>query len=75
MGVCRMDKASIARFVSLIVGLLAYFNINVPSTVSEAIVAIVVGVIAIYTAWKNNNLTKEAQEAQTYLDKLKDKSK
>lgn len=66
-----MDKASVARLVSLIVGLLTYFNINVPSTVSEAVVGIVMGIIALYTAWKNNNITREAQEAQEYLNELK----
>lgn len=70
-----MDKPSITRLISLIVGLLAYFGVNVPSTISEAIVGIVVGLVAIYTAWKNNNLTKEAQDAQAYLDGLKEQKK
>jgi len=70
-----MDKASVARFISLIVGLLAYFGINIPEDISEHIVAIVVSVWALYTAWKNNNLTKEAREAQAILDNKKRKNK
>lgn len=70
-----MDKASVTRLVSLIVGLLAYFSINIPADVSEEVVAIVVGVIALWTAWKNNNITKESQESQKYLDELKEQKK
>jgi len=70
-----MDKPSITRFISLIVALLAYFGVNIPNSIEEAVVGIIVGVVAIYTAWKNNNLTEEAQEAQEYLDELKEQKK
>lgn len=70
-----MDKASITRFVGLIVGLLTYFGINIPNNISEAVVGIIVGVIAIYTAWRNNNFTNNAQKAQKYLNELKRQEK
>lgn len=70
-----MDKMSIARLVSLIVALLAYFNINIPSSVEEAVVSIAVSVIVLYTAWKNNSITKEAREADEYMRELKEQKK
>ena len=66
-----MDKASVARFITLIVTLLAYFGINIADGIVEAITDIVVAIFVLYMAWKNNNITKEAVKAQQYLDELK----
>lgn len=37
----------------------------------EGVSSVATVVMALYTWWKNNNVTKEAQEAQEYLDELK----
>ena len=65
------DKASITRFVALIVALLAYFGINVPSTVEEGFVALVFGVYTLYMAYKNNDFTWEAKEGTEHMKELK----
>lgn len=37
----------------------------------EGVSSVATVVMALYTWWKNNNVTKEAQKAQEYLDELK----
>lgn len=37
----------------------------------EGVSSVATVVMAIYAWWKNNNVTKEAQEAQEYLNELK----
>lgn len=37
----------------------------------EGVSSVALVITAIYTWWKNNNVTKEAQEAQDYLNELK----
>lgn len=66
-----------------IVGLLALYNFvapyfNLPAFVigTEQITAIVTGLVMlgllIYAAWKNHNITPDAQLSQLVLNKLKD---
>lgn len=38
----------------------------------EGVSSVAVVAVAIYTWWKNNNVSKEAQEAQELLDELKE---
>lgn len=37
----------------------------------EGVSSVATVLVAIWVWWKNNNVTKEAQEAQKYLDELK----
>lgn len=62
-----MDKASVARFVGLIIGELAYFGINVPQNFQELITGVIVGVFIIYVAFKNNYLTKKGSKQKEVL--------
>lgn len=39
----------------------------------EAVSSVAVVAMSIYTWWKNNNVTKEAQQAQEYLNELKER--
>ena len=39
----------------------------------EAVSAIALGITTLWAWWKNNNVTKEAKQAQIQLDKLKNK--
>lgn len=41
----------------------------------EAVSVVATVVMAIYTWYKNNNVTKEAEQAQKQLDRLKGKAK
>ncbi|WP_069187705.1 phage holin [Alkalihalobacillus pseudalcaliphilus] len=64
-----MDKASIVRFIGLIVALLAYFGLNVPEDVVEGITSLVVAVLAIYAAFKNNYITAKGKKQKEVLEK------
>lgn len=74
-----MDINVIARFIALgivlINSILTMFNVNpIPFSQEEAysIVSIVLTcVVAIYTAWKNNSITKEAKMADKVMVALK----
>ena len=74
-----MDINVIARFVALSVTLinsvLTVFNINpIPFSQNEiyGIVSVILTCgIAIYTAWKNNSVTKEAKMADKVMIALK----
>lgn len=70
MGVIIMDKASVARFFGLIVALLAYAGINVPESLTDGLVMVVVGGFAIYTAWKDNDITKKAVERKELIKEI-----
>lgn len=37
----------------------------------EGLSSVATVIVAIYSWWKNNNITEEAQQAQEYLDELK----
>ncbi|AZS49229.1 holin [Bacillus phage vB_BpsS-140] len=66
------DKEGIIRFVWLVSALLTYFGVNMPESVTEAIVAIALGIIAIWTAWKDNDITKEAIVRKKKLKELEE---
>lgn len=74
-----MNISTIARFVALGVVLLneilTMFNINpIPFSQDEtygAVSAILTCGVAIYTAWKNNSVTKEAKAADKVMVALK----
>ena len=79
-----MDAQKVSAIVRLIVllyavlnSVLLMFGINpLPFTeeeVSAGITAVLAVVASILVWWKNNNVTKEAQEAQRILDNLKNK--
>lgn len=74
-----MDINVIARFIALgivlINSILTMFNINpIPFSQEEAygIVSIILTCgVSIYTAWKNNSVTKEAKMADRVMTALK----
>ena len=74
-----MDVNVIARFIALGVvllnSILTMFNINpIPFSQEEAygiVSAILTCGVAIYTAWKNNSITKEAKIADKIMLALK----
>ena len=74
-----MDINVIARFIALgivlINSILTMFNINpIPFSQEEAygIVSVILTCgVAIYTAWKNNSVTKEAKMADKIMIALK----
>ena len=74
-----MDINVIARFIALgivlINSILTIFNINpIPFSQEEAygIVSIILTCgVTIYTAWKNNSVTKEAKMADKVMTALK----
>jgi len=41
----------------------------------EGLSSVATVIVAIYSWWKNNNVTKEAQQAQEYLNELKEMKK
>ncbi|GAE27120.1 holin protein of PBSX prophage [Halalkalibacter wakoensis JCM 9140] len=69
------DTASITRFFGLIVALLTYFGINVPEDIVEGLVSLVVAVLAVYAAWKDNDITKKAVENKKLLKELEESEK
>lgn len=76
MGVCKMDKASIARFLVLIVAVInSVLNLLGYQTISDELtndlVAVVSGAVMIWAGWKNNYLSKKGQ-AQKQALKEKD---
>lgn len=74
-----MDINVIARFIALAIvlinSILTMFNINpIPFSQEEAygiVSAILTCGVAIYTAWKNNSVTKEAKMADKIMLALK----
>ena len=82
-----MNKESIIAIVRIVLpcivsvlgvlGITTVCGVDIASISVEqvcSILAAIIGAVAsIYTGWKNNNVTKEAQLAQTYLDEFKSK--
>lgn len=68
----KMDKGSVARFVGLLVGVLAYFGFDVGEQLQSAIVDVAFGAYIIYVAFKNNYLTKKGNEQKAVLDQFYD---
>jgi SPP1 family holin len=69
-----MDKASVARFVLLVITVVnAVLNMLGYQTISDDlandIVAVVSGIFAIYAAWKNNYLSKKGRKQKEVLEK------
>ncbi|WP_138090806.1 phage holin [Halalkalibacterium halodurans] len=62
------DTGSIARFFGLIAALLAYFGVNVPGDLTEAVTSFVVAALAVYAAWKNNYISKKGHEQKKVLE-------
>lgn len=67
-----MDKASISRFVFLIVAVLnAVLNLLGYQTISDEfvndLVAVISGAYFIYAAWKNNYLSKKGLKQKEVL--------
>lgn len=61
------DAPSVARFIGLIVALLAYFGVNVPEDLTEAVTSLAVAILAVYTAWKNNYISKKGHQQKEVL--------
>ena len=56
----------------LICGVLGGFGLTTdPEALSTVLLLVVAAIVAIYSWWKNNNVTKSAQDAQSYLDAIK----
>jgi SPP1 family holin len=76
-----MKKQAIIRLVVLVILLLNQFLVSfgwspIPFSeelIFEAVSNVATVTIAVYVWWKNNSITKEAQEADLYLKKLKGK--
>lgn len=78
----NVDKATWVRIIVLVLTLvnqicISFFNFQFlpyeDEQLYEAVsTALTVGV-AIWTSWKNNSLTREAQQADAYLQNLKDR--
>lgn len=64
-----MDNASISRLVLLIVALLTYFGINIPETVVELITGLIVSIVGLYAAYKNNYLFTRGKAQKEVLEK------
>ena len=64
-----MDKTSVLRLLVLIASLLAYVNINIPETTIEMIASVFVGVVGLYTAYKNNYLFTKGQKQKEVLER------
>lgn len=63
-----MDKESVFRMIALIASFIAYFGINVPESVVEAVSYVVFGAIILYTAYKNNYLFKRGKKQKEVLE-------
>lgn len=78
----NIDKGTVIRTTILVLALvnqvLTVFGIN-PLPIDNANVELLIAtawtiVSAIWSWWKNNNITQEAIQAQIYLDDLKNKN-
>lgn len=53
-------------------GVLGGFGLTTdPEALSTALLVVAAAVVAVYSWWKNANVTKAAQDAQAYLDAIK----
>ncbi|WJQ12740.1 phage holin [Geobacillus stearothermophilus] len=69
-----MDKASIARFVLLVIVVInAVLNMmgyqTIPDDLANDIAAVVSGGYALYMGWKNNYLSKKGRKQKEVLEK------
>lgn len=69
-----MDKASVSRFVLLIIAVInAVLNLVGYQTISDEmandIVAVISGLIMLWAAWKNNYLSKKGLKQKEVLKK------
>jgi SPP1 family holin len=69
-----MDKASITRFVFLVVAVInALLNLLGYQTISDElannIVAVISGCIMLWAGWKNNYLSKKGRKQKEVLEK------
>lgn len=56
----------------LICGVLGGFGLTTdPDSLSTVLLVVAAGVTSVYSWWKNNNVTKAAQDSQEYLDAVK----
>ena len=78
-GKFSMDKATVIRTIILLVALTNQFLVSLglspfPFSAEQIEVGLswsFTVLATLWTWWKNNNVTKEAQKAQEYLDDLK----
>jgi SPP1 family holin len=68
-----MDKASIARIVTLIIVLInAVLNLlgyqTIPTEFGEHISAVILLAVSLWTAWKNNYLSKKGKAQKEVLN-------
>lgn len=63
-----LDKASLLRILLLCGMLLANFGINIPEETLDWIAQIVVALIALYTAYKNNYLFTKGLKQKDVLE-------
>ncbi|SFA56096.1 holin, SPP1 family [Parageobacillus thermantarcticus] len=69
-----MDKASVTRFIFLIVAVInAVLNMlgyqTIPDDLVNDVVAVVSGIYALYMGWKNNYLSKKGRKQKEVLEK------
>ncbi|QPA33378.1 phage holin [Thermaerobacillus caldiproteolyticus] len=69
-----MDKASVTRFMLLIVAVInAVLNMlgykTIPDELVNDIIAVGSGIYALYMGWKNNYLSKKGQKQKEVLEK------
>jgi SPP1 family holin len=69
-----MDKASISRFVFLIVAVInAVLNLigyqTIPDEFVNDLVSVISGAYFIYAGWKNNYLSKKGRKQKEVLEK------
>ena len=53
-------------------GVLGGFGLTTdPEALSTVLLVVAAGAVSVYSWWRNNNVTKAAQDAQAYLDAIK----
>lgn len=62
-----MDKMSIARIVALIASIVAYFGLNFPEDVQDYTVGAIMLILTLYSAWKNNYLSRKGRKQKKTL--------
>jgi len=61
------DKLSIARIVALLASILAYFGLNFPEDVQDYVVGVVMLILTLHAAWKNNYLSSKGKKQKQAL--------
>lgn len=62
-----------ASLLALALVMLIAFGAVDADALTEAVAAVLAAAGLVWSWWRNNNVTEEAQEAQRYLDDLKEK--